>query len=644
MLLTSLASFCLSAVIVMMLWQTPFWHLVEKRSFDIATVLFPPDIESTDIIIVGIDDASFGQLNQPWPWPRAWHGQLLDRLNRAGARSVLFDLILDTPSRFGLEDDYTFAQSIANYPFTYLGYYQQHLTLAEGYQIVSVEPLPIFRQAGARLANVAIIPDEDGTVRQQPAYADALWRQVNDANDHKQEADLPRSELTRFIGDANSFPFVSYYRALETDLVPDSIFKDKIVLVGLNILAPASVGLQDDDRYLTPFSIASKQLMTGVELHANFIESARHNLTIQRATTEQFLGLVILINFIACLVFLQWRALRSAAIWATGGVLIVAMQWHLFTQGLYFPLFSLLLVWSSNYLIQGGFAFRKERAERRFITTAFSRYVSTQVLEELIKQPENLSLGGSRKSVTVMFTDLEGFTQLSESLAPEHIATLLQDYLTKMSAIVVKHGGTLDKYIGDAIMAFWGAPLPDKQQANRALNAAVEMQQTCKELSEELNIALNMRIGIHSGDAIVGNMGSETLFDYTCIGDNVNTAARLESINKQYATNILISETVKQGLTEPHYFQLIDFVVLKGKKRPTKIYTPVSDQHIALLSENGFNCYVNQHWDDAEYIFNSMIQETVSNTSGKLFLQRIAMFKREGVPNNWDGSVRAQEK
>lgn len=647
---TSLFSVGLSGMIVLLLWQTPFWHIAEKRSFDIASILFPPTIERTDIVIVGIDDASFIQLNQPWPWPRAWHGKLLDRLNQAGARMVVFDLILDTPSRYGIEDDYGFAQSIANFPHTYLGYYQQHQQLPEGYQVVSIEPLSLYQQAGAKLANVAIIPDEDGIVRLQPQFQDSVWKQVlhqdNTQTNEGNKLDKPRVPvgLTRFIGDANSFPFVSYYRALEPNLLPDNTFKDKIVLVGLNILAPADVGLQADDRYATPFSLANKQLMAGIELHANFIESARRGLTIRSISNKGLLIIIALLNVISGLLFIKWQAFRSALIWAAGCVSIVMLQWYLFTQLWYVPLFSCLLVWTSNYLIQGGFAYRREQKDRRFITKAFSRYVSPHVLDELIKQPEKLALGGTRKPVTIMFTDLAGFTQLSESLEAETVASLLQTYLTRMSAIVVKHGGTLDKYIGDAIMAFWGAPLPDDKQVDHAVNAALEMQDACKAMRQELEIELHMRIGVHSGDAIVGNMGSDSLFDYTCIGDNVNTAARLESINKQYGTDILLSESVKQHITTNIQCQLVDFVKLKGKNRATKIYTPTTHSKVAQLSEQGFEAYAQQAWSQAEQCFAEIVTIAPDNQAAILFLKRITSLKHTNMPPDWDGSYVADRK
>jgi adenylate cyclase len=323
---------------------------------------------------------------------------------------------------------------------------------------------------------------------------------------------------------------------------------------------------------------------------------------------------------------------------------LTALHVVIFKLRVFVPLFSCLLIWILHYLIQGAFAYQREQKDRRFITKAFSRYVSPHVLKELIQQPEKLTLGGTNKNVTVMFTDLVGFTQLSEKLKAEEIALLLQQYLTIMTDIIVKHGGTLDKYIGDAIMAFWGAPIADDKQSEHALCAAIEMQQACDQFTYGAIRNIQMRIGIHRGDAIVGNMGSDNLFDYTCIGDVVNTAARLESINKQYGTRVMLSETVKNQLRSNHLLQVTDFVKVKGKNNPIKLYSPATSPTVSSFSEKAFQAYQQQEWLQAQEYLNQILNEEPSNSVALRFIERINALEKSPPEDDWDGSFQATEK
>lgn len=637
-----LISCAVSLLVLLALLQTNFWRLIDQKSFDVISVLNPPNIEATDVLIVSIDDASFNDIQEFWPWPREMHGRLLARLKAAGARLVIFDLIFSEPSSFGELDDLYFAESIRTNSPVVLGSYLSQQLLPEGLQITSTEPLDLFYDAGSSAGSVGIYQDNDGVVRRVPVEENALWAaSLQLVDDSKIDVQDYRGKLVRFIGDANAIPRVSYYRALDESLLPDEIFNDKIVLVGLDIFAAAELGISQDDRYMTPFSLASAQSMAGVELHANLMINQQEQLfvSVLPAGVQALLLCVLVLVFSG--LFNEWTLKKGVLLLMLGSGTLVGIHWALFVvQQLFIPLYSLFLSILLPFLTQGALSYQREFRQRKFITNAFSKYVSTHILDELLESPEKLSLGGQRKQVTILFTDIAGFTSISEQLEVEQVATLLQGHLTRVSKIIVQHGGTLDKYIGDAIMAFWGAPIDDPNQADNALQAAIAMQKECELMRKELaakNLPeIKMRIGIHSGEAVVGNMGSDFLFDYTCIGDSVNLAARLEGINKYYGTDIIISDDTRQLLKMNANLQLTDKVVVKGKSKAVSIFT-VTDTDHAESSEHAFSLYAGKKWNDASEAYGAILIKDSDNAVAKHYLKQIQYFVDHDPGEDWDG-------
>lgn len=631
-----------SLLAMLFLLQTNFWKLIDQKSFDVVSVLSPPEIRDTDILIVSIDEASFNDIQQFWPWPREMHGALLARLKSAGAQLVIFDLIFSEPSSFGELDDLYFAESIRTNGPVVLGSYRSQQLLAEGLQTTSTEPLDSFYDAGSYAGSVGIFQDNDGVVRRVPAVENALWASsLQLATSQEIDAVDYGDKFVRFIGDANTVPRVSYYRALDENLLPDEIFKDKIVLVGLDVFAASELGISQDDRYMTPFSISSSQSMAGVELHANLMINKQEELFVSALPgRSHVLLLSILILFFSGL-FSNWTLKKGMLLLLLASGMIVGAHWTLFVVHQFFvPLYSLLLTMLFPFMSQGALSYQRELRQRQFITNAFAKYVSTDILDELLESPEKLILGGERKPVTILFTDIAGFTTISEKLEVEQVATLLQNHLTRVSRIIVEHGGTLDKYIGDAIMAFWGAPIGDPDQADNALQAAIAMQKECevmrREFSAENLPEINMRIGIHSGEAVVGNMGSDFLFDYTCIGDSVNLAARLEGINKYYGTDIMLSDDSRQLLSVDVNLQLADIVVVKGKSEAVSIFT-VTDHDIFDSSNQAFSLYAEKKWDEATEAYEAILEQEPGNAIAAHYLERIKHFIDNDPGEDWCG-------
>ena len=237
----------------------------------------------------------------------------------------------------------------------------------------------------------------------------------------------------------------------------------------------------------------------------------------------------------------------------------------------------LTFAWGLTTIVLIIYRYFSEGREKLRLRQLFSKYVSKDVLEEILKNPALVQLGGVEKEITVFFSDIRGFTTLSEATTPHELVKILNRYFTLMTEEVLIHGGVVDKFIGDAIMAFWGAPIDDPEGADHALAASFGMLKKLKTLNEELRSQgkpeINIGIGLYTGPVIVGNVGAETRFDYTVIGDTVNVASRLEGLNKEYKTNIIIGETTKNKLEGKYEFIPLGTVPVKGRKEPITIYT-----------------------------------------------------------------------
>lgn len=628
----------------------PAWQSLDLKSVDVLTVLDPPTLEQTDILLVSIDDASFAELQHPWPWPRNWHGALINRLNNAGAKVIAFDMVLDTPSGFGEADDQRLVEAIAQSVPVVMGAYQQHQNLAEGYQVTSIEPHYVFQDAGVFSADVAVKSDIDGVLRRFPQSEYPFWSEIY-YHLSGQDAELASvaDNTVHFIGGAGTFPRVSYYRAIDPDLMPDEVFADKVVIVGLDLLAPGEVGVSSFDRYQTPHFAFDGMPMAGFEYHANLLENYRQQLSFAPVKNAMLQTLIIFLALMSAWWFSKWKPITSSAILLAWFAVITGLVWLLLTRNMFTPLLSLLMVPLFSYLAQGGYAYYREYKDKLFITNAFSHYVSPRVLDELIEDPNALSLGGKRKAVTIMFTDLAGFTTLAEQLEAEKVAQILQEHLTMISQIVVDHNGTLDKYIGDAMMAFWGAPLPDANQADNAIQAAIKMQIATQGMSDDLVSKglppIAVRIGVHRGEAIVGNMGSNQLFDYTCIGDSVNLSARLESINKYYGTSIMASGDVVASLTDSSALAQIDWVRVKGKSEPVALYTASFENESRHALEQAMLAYQNQDWVTAKEGFQTLIPSTeLLSQYCAVMVKRIENIQDGALSLESDGSFTHTEK
>jgi adenylate cyclase len=353
---------------------------------------------------------------------------------------------------------------------------------------------------------------------------------------------------------------------------------------------------------------------------------------------------MILLSVFLTLVNRNWSPLKSVGLNLLLGMGYLLGAYLLFSKyGLFLPFTAPLSAILINFISSGMMSYSGVERKRRYLKEAFSHYLSPQVAKKILQTPEALKLGGQRVEATVLFSDLSGFTELSERLEPEDVVSIMTRFMTEMTQIIFKHQGTLDKFIGDAIMAVWGTPAEDHDQALHACIAALEMQRRTKRLADEMAIQgyrLTMRIGINSGIVMAGNMGSEERFDFTVIGDNVNIASRLEGLNKAYGTQILIGEDTQAQLTGRLTVRELDRVKAKGKKQPITIYELVDGDKSSShdLFEEGLRLYRAGLYDPARKKFLEVLSLDPDDGPSRLYVGRCNSFIQNSPPEEWDGA------
>jgi adenylate cyclase len=447
--------------------------------------------------------------------------------------------------------------------------------------------------------------------------------------------------LINYMGPEKSLPHFSISDILERKF-PKGTFTDKIVLVGAT-----AIGVYD--KRTTPVSSSGEY--PGLEVHATVIDNILKGDFLHKPEwTRLYDALAILIiGLLVGLIIPRLNALKGISFASGLFILQIIITRTLFIRfGLWvnmvYPSLILVLMYTSLTV----YRYLGEERERKRIKGAFSHYVSSTVVQEMLKSPEKLRLGGEERDLSVLFSDIRGFTSISEDLSPEELVHLLNEYLTVMTDIILKYDGTLDKYMGDAIMAIYGAPLKQPDHPFRACRSALEMMAGLKKLNEkwreEGEKPLDVGIGINTGNMVVGNMGSELRFDYTVMGDAVNLASRLEDANKTYKTNVLISETTYEQVKGEFVCMELDKVRVKGKTKPVRIYELLGDKRIFIgqmevieTFHQGLRFYERQEWDKAIGLFRDVLSKDKTFRAAQMYIQRAMDLKVDSPPQDWDG-------
>jgi adenylate cyclase len=631
------------------------------------------DSASPKIVIVSIDEKSLGGENLgPFSqWKREYYAQAINALNGAGAAAIGIDVTLPDASAHGKSDDEALRDTLKKY---------DNVVIAGRYYFdngIRQTDLPnaAILEADPKIGWINVQLDDDGFVRTIPIFAatkDKIleafslqlariylkaepvdYRVINDSFHFSEKTVIPtmtkRDSNTNqdvylmyvnYFAEPDKFTRISFADLLSGKLV-DTYgnpidFKDKIALIG-----PTAIDLKDD--YPTPVSQGVK--MPGVEIHANNIQTIINGqfLRDQPVLSLWLTLLTLLIVNITLFSFLKIRYTIPITALEIFGVLvagIVLYEFRIFMNVVY-PILLILLSFVGTYLLR----FILEQKERKFVEGAFGHYVNKDVVRQIIKNPKALELGGAEKNITVFFSDIAGFTTISEKMGPVELVKFLNEYLQDMTEVILKYQGTLDKYEGDAIMAFWNAPIAINDHALNACLAALENQEHLAKLRKKWTAegkpAIHARIGINTGNAVVGNMGSENRFNYTAMGDNVNLGSRLEGINKEYGTEIIISESVYNQVKEKLVCRELDLIRVKGKTVPVRILELVGEVKKVnrdLLDRNArfydaLRDYRSKNFTSAKQKFEALKDDAPS----RVFAKRCEDFIKNPPPAEWDG-------
>ncbi len=681
--------FLLAAFLQMMGWLEPW----EAKTWDWRVRLMAEKGKATDdIVLILVDQNSLDwgrEINGwPWPWPREVYGAIIHYCQRNGAKALALDVLFTEPSGYGKNDDAALGQAISEYgkvcDAVFLGEGAGSATrwpediAPPGFKIKGMKddqqassfpravfPVPDVARNAAMLCNAHLEPDPDGVYRRlrpfgsfDGRYLPAIGFGCFLTGSGETSAEIINGEFHagafRIPTDSNNGDVILRYRpagsyktysaaaviqselrilAGEPPVIPDNAaLKGKYVFLGFS--AP---GLYD----LRPSPVSG--VYPGVSIHATFLDNLLSQDFIRPAPVWVSLLLTGVLA-LACALSVSYGAgIFAVALFPAGFLsLPVLLSLAAYSKGFWLPLMAPEIACASAVFLGLGVKYATEGRQKRFIKNAFRQYLSPAVIDQIITHPERLRLGGDRRMLTMFFSDLQGFTSISENLTPDALTQLLNDYLTAMTDIIIDLGGTVDKYEGDAIIAFWNAPVDIPRHAEKCVEAALRCQEKLAGMRPDFHSRtgheLHMRIGINTGFAIVGNFGSHTKFDYTMLGDSVNLAARLEGINKQFGTYTMISEFTRNEIGEAFAFREIGRVAVVGRKQAVTVFEPLRPEARTRQNEQydtfekGLALFYAGKFMEAKLIFNGNSDDPPSSA-----YERKCAALLKNPPPDWAG-------
>lgn len=647
-----------------------------------------------EVVIVAVDEKSVNEQGR-WPWPRQKTARVLKRLRQARVTAV--DMVFSESENpeadrvlaagvkeagnvvigFFFRDDSTeepvaeALKQLGRSRISLLNFMEIEDIPAEAVPAVEFDGietnLPIIGASAAGFGAFNIIPQKDGLYRAAnlvykyksnlyPSVAvEGLRRYLGDpvvlnvaeygidgveVNDRTIPLDEEGALLLNFFGPGGTFKTYSATDVLEGRISPEE-FKDKFVLFGVTEKAVYDIRP-------TPLD----PVFPGVELLATIAGNVIKGSFLihdSRIIIIELVLILLLPVFFSLAVSRLLSAIGSLFILAALFAALIGFEYYLFfvksiRPVVVYPGLSLFLAYISIEAYRNIVVEKKSR----YLRKAFSTYVSDDLVSEILKDPGRLKLGGEKRVVTVLFSDIRGFTGISEGLTPEKLVLLLNEYLNPMTMIVLERGGMLDKYIGDAIMAVFNAPVALPNHTASACEAAYDMLLKLKELNNEWGQRgtphLDIGIGVNTGEAVVGNMGAEQRFNYTAIGDTVNLASRLEGLNKMYRTHIIVSEFTFAGAKDGFTFRELDYVRVKGKQKPIVIYELVSrkgediaKERFCSMFSNALALYRERRFSEAMDSFASALKEVPDDGPSSVYMERCRGYLTDPPPEDWDG-------
>lgn len=648
-----------------------------------------------------------------WPWPRFIFANLIDNLTEAGVKAIGIDINMPMQDQFSPQNDSLMrAAIIKSGKVVVSGKVDTQLENLIEQRKSNVRKLNedydnIFYDIDSSLGLVQPPPDNDGIFRRYipyaasgasgkliPSFGFAILNKYyglknneiakrENGNFKLGEKTIPQfdnhSILINFYGESGTFPHIQLLDILDDEdfktidevetgeeintwdspdygLLYSGRLKNKIVIIG-------STMPEDRDLFQVSFSKGKQQgdnLLYGVEFHSNVIQNIiSNNFLFRQSKLSEYL-LVIALTFVVFFStsFLRTIKLKRGVIIEIINILFVALlvlglyelSVYLFiNNNLVIALVSPLLAIVIGFFSSTAYHFINERQQNVIIKGMFSRYVSKNVVNELINNPDKLKLGGEKKNITTLFSDIAGFTTFAEKKEPEELVRFINEFLSDMSEIIIANDGTLDKYLGDAVMAFWGAPVEVENHAEKACLTALQMQERLVQIRERWvrsgESPIYIRIGINTGDVIVGNIGGIKRFDYTVLGDDVNLASRLEGANKEYATNIMIGESTYKLVKDKFITRELDVIRVKGKSEPTRVFELISSVGDKKAEDaidqmdlyfQGLALYRLKSFEAAHDYFKRSYEKLEDHPS-KVYMHRCEFYLINPPGQNWDG-------
>jgi adenylate cyclase len=537
------------------------------------------------VSVVTVNEATLARLPYRSPLDRGFLADLLEAIREAGVKAVAFDILFDQPTED--DKDIRLALAIRDFPAPVtVAWADSRAGMTEDQQTW----LSAFIEAsGAAPGGAGLLFDADGVIRRHRVLDEesgntSLPARLTGAKEGSSEVIAWLAPTADGKPAFQTLPAHSLVLMAKRPAILKRWLEGRVVLIGAD--------LPQQDRHLTSLSADPSQPATipGVLIHAHVAAQLLDGRSVSAPGIAVAAAIVAIAALLGVLL-----GLTGIAFWLQmiGGLALLVTWaaiavWQSQLNHL-LPVAPVLFACAAAYGVAAAIEALLQRKEKAFIRNAFGHYVAPQLVAELSKRPDLLQLGGERRRMSFLFSDIAGFTSMSEKLAPEELSTLLNSYLDGMSSIVLAHGGTLDKFIGDAVVAIFGAPIHQSNHASRALDCALAMDEFAEEF-RALHVDRGMgatRIGIHTGDATVGNFGGQQRFDYTAMGDAMNTAARLEGANKAFGTRVAISGDVLEAAAAEGPLpqaQKVGGVILKGRKASVDVFTPALNAAPAKLA------------------------------------------------------------
>ncbi|MCS7163822.1 MAG: adenylate/guanylate cyclase domain-containing protein [Thermodesulfovibrio sp.] len=640
----------------------------EFKAYDLLSQQLNPTKKSNNICLIYIDQLSIKELSKQgimWPWPRQIYSPVIEYLSEAEA--VFLDILFTESSSYGIEDDRIFAESIKKSKNVYLPFAlskeegnidEQYIKeIAYPSSVYSkihynsiIFPIDELKNNAQGLGNVSILPDEDGIYRRIPLFSKVdkfivpsfvtsyfikkNLLQVKDDALLIGDTVIPLYEgslLLKYSKDEYPFCIFSFLELLDASIsksnsnIKKDFFKGKVVFLGLT-----AAGLFD----LKPTPVSSKT--PGVFIHATAFENIINKDFLIVAPKFITLSIMLIVSVFISYVFLKQHSLKiNMIVFVFSGVLLICTEAILFKLSIYMPFLPSFVCLILSSIISLLYSYAVEGRERNFIKRTFTQYMDKKIVDYLLAHPEFITPGGQKKTVTVFFADIAGFTPIAEKLSPENTALMLHKVLNSLTEIVISNAGVVDKYIGDCIMAFWGAPLKTDSDEVNACKAAIQCIESLEKINEEFSKngmpSIKIRIGIHTGEAIVGNIGSDRLFNYTVIGDTVNIASRLESTNKIFNTKIIISKETYSKLPDNFIVRELGDIIVKGKTKPITIFELLGErdkippEKFSLVNKynEGYELYKEKKWNEAKEVFQTILKDFPEDGPSMFYLMKI---------------------